>query len=101
MTVCARRSQADGRHEPARHDRAAADAAGALIAAGVAAASCSAAAHPADGTSAGGSDFEIDRGIGLFLAFIAAAAVAAGAFLKYSGKDPDTAAPGSGPATPF
>jgi hypothetical protein len=53
-----------------------------------------------DGDVPGAADF-IERGIGLFLAFIAAAVVAAGAFMKYSGKDPDTAAPGSGPATPF
>ena len=43
----------------------------------------------------------IDRGIGLFLATIAAIAAAAGAFLKYSGKEPETAGPGAGPATPF
>ena len=53
-----------------------------------------------DGDVPGAADF-IERGIGLFLAFIAAAVVAVGAFMKYSGKDPDTATPGSGPATPF
>ena len=42
----------------------------------------------------------IDRGIGLFLATAAAIAATVGAFMKYSGKEPDTAAPG-GPATPF
>ena len=42
-----------------------------------------------------------DRKLGIILAVIAAIAAAAGAFMKYSGKDPDTATPGSGPATPF
>ena len=48
-----------------------------------------------------GPGFEINRGIGLFLGFIAAAAATAGAYLKYSGKEPEVAGPGSGPATPF
>lgn len=45
-----------------------------------------------------------DRQIGLILAVIAALAAAAGAFMKYSGREPDTTAgpgTGSGPATPF
>lgn len=41
----------------------------------------------------------IDRGIGLFIAFIAAAAAAAGAFMKYQGKE--TPSSSSGPPTPF
>ena len=48
-----------------------------------------------------GPGFEINRGIGLFLGFLAAAAATAGAYMKYSGKEPETAGPGSGPATPF
>lgn len=46
------------------------------------------------------TDFELDRKYGLFVALIAAVAVAAGAFMKYSGKEDGPAAP-SGPATPF
>lgn len=48
-----------------------------------------------------GFGIEVNRGLGLFLAFIAAAAATAGAFMKYSGKEPDAAPPGAGPATPF
>ena len=47
-----------------------------------------------------GFGVEVNRGLGLFLAFIAAAAATAGAFMKYSGKEPDTDT-GAGPATPF
>jgi len=55
-----------------------------------------------DGGVDDAGDF-IDRGIGLFIATIAAIAVAAGAFLKFSGKEPDTGVgpSSSGPATPF
>lgn len=41
----------------------------------------------------------IDRGFGLFLAFLAALAVLAGVFLKQ--KEGDSPVAGSGPATPF
>jgi hypothetical protein len=55
-----------------------------------------------DGGAGGDADDFIDRGIGLFLAVIAAGAATAGAFMKYSGKEPDEAGPASsGPATPF
>lgn len=53
-----------------------------------------------DGGVPGADDF-IERGIGLFVAFLASVAVAVGAFMRYSGKEPDTAGGGSGPATPF
>lgn len=52
-----------------------------------------------DGGIPGASDF-IERGIGLFLAFLASAAVAAGAFMKFQAKEDDGAAP-SVPPTPF
>ena len=45
------------------------------------------------------TDFKLDRKYGLFLALLAALAAAAGAFMKYSGKDPDDA-PGAGPGAP-
>ena len=41
----------------------------------------------------------IDRGIGLYLAFIASLAVLAGVFMRQ--KETDTPAAGAGPATPF
>ena len=48
-----------------------------------------------------GFGVEVNRGIGLFLAAVAALAATAGAFLKFSGKEPEAAGPGTGPATPF
>jgi hypothetical protein len=48
-----------------------------------------------------GFGVEISRGIGLFLALLASLAATAGAFLKFSGKEPEAAGPGTGPATPF
>ena len=48
-----------------------------------------------------GFGVEVNRGIGLFLAFIAAAAATGGAFIKFSGKEPDADTSSSGPATPF
>lgn len=45
-------------------------------------------------------EIDISRGIGLFLGFLAAAAVAAGAFLKYQGKE-DGPSGSSAPPTPF
>lgn len=49
-----------------------------------------------------GIGVEVNRGIGLFLCFLAAAAVTAGAFLKYQGKD-DLGGGGTStqPPTPF
>ena len=45
---------------------------------------------------------DVSRGIGLFLCFLAAAAAAAGAFLKYQGKDEIGGGPSStAPPTPF
>lgn len=52
-----------------------------------------------DGGLEGEADDIIDRGIGLFLAFLASLAVLAGAFMKQ--KETDASAPGAGPATPF
>lgn len=51
-----------------------------------------------DGGVDDAEDF-IDRGIGLFLAFLASLAVLAGVFMKQ--KEGEVASPGSGPATPF
>jgi hypothetical protein len=54
-----------------------------------------------DGGVDGGEDF-IDRGFGLFIAFLAAAAATAGAFLKYQGKEDGPATgPTNQPPTPF
>jgi hypothetical protein len=53
-----------------------------------------------DGGIPGGEDF-IERGIGLFLAFLAALAVVGGAFLKYSGREPGGVSRNSGGARPF
>jgi hypothetical protein len=47
------------------------------------------------------TDFELDRKYGLFIALIAAIAVAAGAFMKYQGKEDDAGTASSGPPTPF
>lgn len=48
------------------------------------------------------TDFELDRKYGLFVALVAALAAAAGAFMKYSGKDPDDGSgTGTAPPTPF
>jgi hypothetical protein len=44
---------------------------------------------------------DISRGIGLFLGFLAAAAVTAGAFLKYQGKEDGPSSSPSAPPTPF
>ncbi len=44
---------------------------------------------------------DLDRKYGLFLAVIAAIAVAVGAFLKYQAKEEDEAAPGTQPPTSF
>lgn len=52
-----------------------------------------------DGGVDGAEDL-IDRAYGLFIAFLAAAAVAAGAFLKFQGKDDDGGA-STAPPTPF
>lgn len=54
-----------------------------------------------DGGVDGADDF-IDRGIGLFLATLAAVAATVGAFLKYQGKEGDEVGPSSSaPPTPF
>jgi hypothetical protein len=48
------------------------------------------------------TDFTLDRKYGLFLALLAAIAVAAGAFLKYQGnEDADSSSSSSAPPTPF
>jgi hypothetical protein len=47
----------------------------------------------------------VDRGIGIFLAFLGAIAIAVGAFMKFQAKEDDAATagpgPGSTPPTPF
>lgn len=52
-----------------------------------------------DGGAGGEADDIIDRGIGLFLAFLASLAVLAGVFMKQ--KETGAGAAPSGPATPF
>jgi hypothetical protein len=46
------------------------------------------------------ADVDLDRKYGLFLALLAAIAAAAGAFLKYQGKEGGTSS-SSAPPTPF
>jgi hypothetical protein len=48
----------------------------------------------------GPSEF-VDRGLGIFLAFIGGVAMAVGAFLKFQAKDDDAPSLPSGPTTPF
>src|SRR5205823_5829740 len=47
------------------------------------------------------SGASLDRKYGLFIALLAAAAVAAGAFMKYQAKEDDAGAPPSAPPTSF
>jgi hypothetical protein len=56
-----------------------------------------------DGGAGGIADDIVERGIGLFLALLASAAVTAGAFLEFQGKEPDQLGGGgsSQPPTPF
>jgi hypothetical protein len=46
-------------------------------------------------------EIDISRGIGLFLGFLAAAAAAAGAFMKFQDKEEIGSGPSSAPPTPF
>lgn len=43
----------------------------------------------------------VDRGLGIFLAFLGGIAMVVGAFLKFQAKEDDDAAASSGPPTPF
>jgi hypothetical protein len=43
----------------------------------------------------------VDRGIGLFMAFLGGILMVVGAFLKFQAKEEDAGSAGSGPATPF
>lgn len=48
-----------------------------------------------------GFGVEVNRGFGLFLCFLAAAAVTAGAFMKFQGNEPEIGGGSSQPPTPF